>query len=166
MSQIEFGHGGGAELVHERRAAQRGDDVVGEPQDAGGVGGELRATAAVPAHVRRLQVDEVGRDDQGLVERLAVEHPARLGLERQHRVPRVELAEPGEPVATVRGEQVGEHRVVRAVTALPAASSACSGENSRPIASMSWLTWTIRIGSGIASPPHAWGSPCRSSART
>ena len=36
---------------------------------------------------------------------------------------------------------------------------ACSGENTRPIASMSWLRCTTRIASGIASP-FAWvGKP-------
>ena len=104
--------------MHERRAAERGDGFLGEPEHPGGVGRELRAATAVPAHVRRLEVDEVGGDGQGVVELLAGQHAVRLGLEGEHGVPRLDLAELIEPAASMRDEQVGERRVVRAVAAI------------------------------------------------
>ena len=108
-----------SEVVHERRAAHRGDVVIGEPQHTGGIGRELGAATAVPAHVRRLEVDEVGGDSQGVVEFLAGQHAARLGLESEDGVPRVGLGELIEPGASVLDEQVGERRVVRAVASIP-----------------------------------------------
>ena len=56
------------------------------------VGCELGAATAVSTPVRRLEVDEVGGDEQCVVELLLCEHPVGLGLEREHRVPGVELA--------------------------------------------------------------------------
>ena len=49
---------------------------------------------------------------------LAGQHAVRLGLEGEHGVPRLDLAEPLEPAAPVLDEQVGERRVVRAVAAI------------------------------------------------
>jgi hypothetical protein len=104
--------------VHEGRPAERGGGFLWEPEHPGGAGAELRAATAVPAHVRRLQVDEVSRDRQGVVEGLAVQHAAGFGLEGQDGIPRLGLAEPIEPAASVRDEQIGESRVVRAVAAI------------------------------------------------
>ena len=104
--------------MHERRAAERGDVLLGEPEHPGGVGREVGAATAVPAHVRRLEVDEVGDDGQGVVELGAGQHAVGLGLGGEHGVPRLGLAEPIEPGASVRDEQVGERRVVRAVAAI------------------------------------------------
>ena len=53
----------------------------------GGIGGELRAPTAVPAHVRRLEVDEVGRDGQCVVQLLAGQQVVGFGLEGKHGVP-------------------------------------------------------------------------------
>ena len=53
-----------------------------------------------------------------VVELVARQHAARLGLEGEHGVPRLDLAEPLEPLASVLDEQVGERRVVGAVAAV------------------------------------------------
>ena len=70
LVQDRVRHDGGAEVVHERGAPDRGDGLFGQSEHAGGVGRELRAATAVPAHVRRLQVDEVCGDGQCVVELL------------------------------------------------------------------------------------------------
>ena len=49
---------------------------------------------------------------------LAVEHAARVWLEVEHRVPRLRLREPREPVAPVREEHVDESRIVRPVATI------------------------------------------------
>ena len=69
------------------------------------------------------------------------------------------VAEPLEPGGAVLEEEVGERRVVGLVPTVAGRGEARSGEKRRPIASMSWLRWTIRIGSGIASPLTCRGNP-------
>ena len=154
--------------MHERGAAERRDGFLVEPEHPGGVGGELRAAAAVPAHVRRLEVDEVGGDGERVVELVAVEHAVRLGLEGEHGVPRLGLAEPVEPAASVRDEQVGERRVVGAVAAIARGLERVGrARTRRPIASMSWLRCTTRIGErDRLALARGWDSRSRSSART
>ena len=98
--------------MHERRPTQCGDGWLGQAEHPSGVGGELRAATAVPDHVRRLEVNEVRRDLEGVVEILAVEHATGLGLERQHGVPRLRRREPIEPVPTMGDEQIGKLRIV------------------------------------------------------
>ena len=148
-------HHGRAEVVHERRPAERGDVLLGEAEHPGRVGRELGAATAVPAHVRRLEVDEVGDDGQGVVELVAGQHAAGFGLGGQHGVPRLGLASRSNqapPCATNRSASAGSYVRSRRSRA---ASRACSGEKRRPIASMSWLRCTTRIASGIASR-SAW----------
>jgi hypothetical protein len=48
--------------------AERGDVLLGESEHPGGVSREVGAATAVPAHVRQLEIDEVGDDGQGVVE--------------------------------------------------------------------------------------------------
>ena len=72
----------------------------------------------MPAHVRGLQVDEVGRDQQGVVEIVALEQAAGLRLEGEHGVPWLELGQSLEPLAPVLDEEIGERRVVSAITAI------------------------------------------------
>src|ERR671930_639573 len=67
--------------------AERRHVRLREPQHAGRVLGELRATAAVAAPVRRLEVDEVGHDIERVVELGADEEAVRLGLEREDGIP-------------------------------------------------------------------------------
>jgi len=55
----------------------------------------------VPAHVRRLQIDEVGRERERPIERLAVQQPPRLRLEGEDGVPGLDRAELVEPLAPV-----------------------------------------------------------------
>ena len=167
LSQDRVRHRRGAEVVHERRPAQLGGRLFREPEHPRGVGGELRAPAAVTAHVRRLQVDEVGRDHQGAVESLALQHAARLGLEGEHRVPRLGLAEPLEPGQAVLDEHVGD----------APGRTCCHGARGRPRSraparragrSPPCRGSRARRASRAGSPrrPRAWESPCRSSART
>lgn len=106
-----------AEVVDERRAPQRRRLRLGQAQHPGCVRGELRAAAAVAVPVGRLEVDEVGDDDERVVERGTGEEPVRVGLEREHGVPRIRAGEPVEPVGSVREEDVGHRRVVRLVAA-------------------------------------------------
>ena len=104
--------------MHERRAVQRRDVLFAESEQPGSVGGQGGASTAVPAHVRRLEVDEVSDDGQRGVEVVAVQHAMGFGLEREHGVPRLGLAQAIEPFASVGDEQVGERGVVRAVAAI------------------------------------------------
>src|SRR5207249_4593577 len=101
-----------AEVVHERRSARRGRVLVGKPEYAGGMRCELCTPAAVPAPVRRLEIDEVGRHLERVVERLALQVASGLRLEREDGVPRLGLAEPLEPGGAVLEEEIGEHGVV------------------------------------------------------
>ena len=65
-----------------------------------------RAATAVPAHVRRLEVDEVGDDGEGVVELVAVQHAVGLGLEGEHGVPRLGLAR-ADRTSRVRARRTG-----------------------------------------------------------
>lgn len=102
--------------MEQRGPSDRGDLGVAGTEQAGGVGGELRAAPAVPDPVRRLQVDEVGRHREGLVEFGALQDPVGFRFPVEHGVPRVHLAERVEPRPPVGREEVGELRVVRPVT--------------------------------------------------
>src|SRR5438105_5697587 len=72
----------------------------------------------MPAPVGRLEIDEVGRHLERMVERLALQRAPRLGLEREDAVPRLRFAQPLEPGGAVLEEEVGEHRVIRLVPTL------------------------------------------------
>jgi hypothetical protein len=72
----------------------------------------------VAGHVRRFQVDEVRHHSQCLVEFGVLQGAVRGWLQAEYGIPRLCLAEPLEPAARVRGEQVRKLRVVRAVAAL------------------------------------------------
>ena len=112
LSQIEFGT---ALVPKSCTSAARRSAVVSssaEPEHAGGIRRELCAPAAVPAPVRRLEIDEVGGHLERVVERLALQRAPGLGLEREDGVPRLGLVEPLEPGGAVLEEEVGEHRVV------------------------------------------------------
>ena len=97
-----------AEVVHECRSAKRGRVLFGKPEDAGGIRRELCAAAAMPAPVRRLEIDEVGCHLERMVESLARQHAPGLGLERQDGIPRLRLVESLEPGGAVLEEEVGE----------------------------------------------------------
>ena len=71
---------------------ERGRVLFGKPEYAGGIRRELCTPAAVPAPVRRLEIDEVGRHLERVVERLAFKRAPGLGLEREDGVPRLGLA--------------------------------------------------------------------------
>ena len=70
------------------------------------------------ARERRLEIDEVGGHDQCRIERFAFEHAVRLGLERQHGVPRLGRAKPVKPFTGVREEHVDQRRIVGAIAAV------------------------------------------------
>ena len=76
---------------------------------------QLRASTAVAGHVGRLQVDEVGRNFEGVVEVGALENAAGPRLEAEHGVPRIGLPETLEITSTVHGKQIGQLGVVGAV---------------------------------------------------
>ena len=104
--------------MHERGPAEPRDLAFVEAEYACRVCGEGRTATAVPDHVRRLEVDEIGGDCERVVDRVSLEQAARLGLEGEHGIPGLGRAEPFEPVEPVLDEQVGERRVVGAVAAV------------------------------------------------
>ena len=114
------GDDGRAKSCTKRRAPDRGDRVVGEPSTRA-------ASAAAPArrlcrHVRRLEIDEVGGDGQGVVELLPGEHRCGSGSSASTES-HGSILELLEPVATVGDEHIGQRRVVRLVAAIAAAGA-------------------------------------------
>jgi hypothetical protein len=109
---------GRAEFMQQGGPSKRRDLGIGETEQPGGVNGELCASSAVAGHVRRFQVDEVGRHHEGCVEFGALQGAVRFRLEVEHFVPRLHLVQLVEPGAPVIGEQVGQLRVVGAVATL------------------------------------------------
>ena len=107
-------HAGRAELVHERRPTDHHDLVLRAPEVRRGVGGELCAPPAVPRAERRLEVDEVRRHGERLVQFGPIQDAVRFRFEVPHRVPRLQLRDLLEPDVPVRGEQVREFGVVGA----------------------------------------------------
>jgi hypothetical protein len=114
---------GRPELVEQRGPPDRGDLGVAGTEQAGGAGGELRAAPTVTGPVRRLQVDEVGRHRERLVQVGALEDPVWFRFPVEHGVPRVHLGERVEPALSAGDEEVGELRVVG-----PVATVACGVE--------------------------------------
>jgi len=71
----------------------------------------------VAGHVRGLQVDEVRRNREGVVELGSAQGTVRFRLEVEHGIPRVHLGEPLEPRLATRGEEIGQRRIIGAVAA-------------------------------------------------
>ena len=78
-----------------------------------------------------FEIDEVRRDFQRDVEVGAVQHAARRRLEGEDGVPGLRPGEPVEPAGSVRREQVGERRIVRAVSAFTNGLE-CTGRREEP----------------------------------
>ena len=104
--------------MDQRRPAERDGGIVIQTEHLGGIDSNSGAAAAMPAHVRRLEIDEVGNHGEGVVQLSADEDTVGLGLEREHGVPWLGLAQPIEPATPMRDEQVGQRRVVGGVAAV------------------------------------------------
>lgn len=84
----------------------------------GVVGGQLRALPTVAGHVRGLQIDEVRRHLERVVELGPAQGAVRFGLEVEDGVPGVRLGELLEPRLSMLDEEIGEGRVIRAAASL------------------------------------------------
>ncbi len=104
--------------MDQGRPSERRGLAIAEPEHLGGVHAELCAPTAVAGHVRRFQVDEVRRHRERVVEFGAFQGAVRFRLQVEHGIPRLDLLEPAEPPASVRGEEIRKLRVVGAAAAL------------------------------------------------
>ena len=100
--------------MDEGRPPDRRDLVLLAPEVRRREGGELRAPPAVSRAERRLEVDEVRRHGECLVEFGAHQDPVRFRFEVEHRVPWLKLRDLLEPDVPVRSEHVRDLGVVGA----------------------------------------------------